>query len=322
MRKVCHLLLFPQIIEYVRDDSGRSNFGRCVLADGVGKRTEMELVADVTGLRERVRQAKRAGLRVGVVPTMGALHAGHISLMQAARRECDFVVTTIFVNPAQFGPREDFSKYPRDLARDAALCREAGVDLIFNPEVETIYPAGFATYVDVSGLSEVLEGAFRPGHFRGVATVVLKLFEMVRANVAYFGQKDYQQQTIIRKLVHDLNVPVEIRVCPTIRETDGLALSSRNVYLNPQERQSALALSQALQLAQRLLEEGQEDLAKVRQAMQQLLTQTPLVNLDYATIIHPDTLEELQQVEPHVVAIVAARVGATRLIDNLPIRLE
>lgn len=247
---------------------------------------------------------------------MGALHAGHLSLMHAARRECDVVVVSIFVNPTQFGPQEDFQKYPRDFETDLRLCADAGVDAVFHPSTSEVYPPGFTSFVEVAGLSTVLEGKFRPGHFRGVTTVVLKLFEMVPANCAYFGQKDYQQQTIIRRMCADLNLPIEIRVCPTIREPDGLALSSRNVFLNREERQSALALSRSLHLARQLLQGGATDLADVRRKMLDLLTTTPHVRPDYATLVDPDRLEEVASIAPKLVAIVAARVGATRLIDN------
>jgi pantoate--beta-alanine ligase len=268
-------------------------------------------------MRGIIWQAQQRGARVGFVPTMGALHAGHLSLIQAAREECDFVVASIFVNPTQFGPNEDFTKYPRNAEADLKMCAEAGVDVVFQPAVETIYPAGYATFVDVTGLSEVLEGKFRPGHFRGVATVVLKLFNIVPADCAYFGQKDYQQQTIIRRMCAELSLPIEIRVCPTVREPDGLALSSRNVYLNPEERRSALALLRSLNLAKELISSGRKDLANVRQEMFKLLTDTPRVRAEYATLVHPETLDEISDVLPKFVAIVAARVGTTRLIDNL-----
>lgn len=276
----------------------------------------LEIVENIVAARRLVREAQRTGRRVGFVPTMGALHAGHLSLMHAARKECDFVVVSIFVNPTQFGPNEDFKKYPRDLATDRRLCEEAGADLIFYPAVEEMYPAGYATFVEVAGLSDVLEGKFRPGHFRGVTTVVLKLFNAVPADIAYFGQKDYQQQTLIRRMCAELNVPIDIRVCPTIREPDGLALSSRNVYLNADERKSALALSRCLNQARDKLLAGERDLKFVRSQMLESLTATPLVKPDYATIIHPDTLEEVAAPLPKLVAVTAARVGSTRLIDN------
>jgi pantoate--beta-alanine ligase len=253
---------------------------------------------------------------------MGALHDGHLSLVEAARRETDFVVVTIFVNPTQFGPNEDLAKYPRPLKADLEKCRSAGVDLVFNPAIDTVYPGGDATFVEVPGLSEVLEGAHRPGHFRGVTTVVLKLFNMVLPDVAFFGQKDYQQQLLIRHLVDDLNVPVEIRTCPTIREADGLAMSSRNAYLNAEERHTALALSQALKIAeQSLLNDGQTP-AQARARMIEHLTSTPDLVLDYATIANAHSLEELDEASGEMVALIAARVGKTRLIDNLPISVD
>lgn len=275
--------------------------------------TAIESIAEV---RQFVTEARGRGARVGLVPTMGALHSGHLSLMHAARRECDIVVVSIFVNPTQFGPQEDFQKYPRDLATDLRLCAEAGVDAVFHPATAAVYPPGFTSFVEVGGLSEVLEGKSRPGHFRGVTTVVLKLFEMVPANCAYFGQKDYQQQTIIRRMCADLNLPIEVRVCPTVREPDGLALSSRNVFLNREERQAALALSRSLRLARELLQGKATDLGGIRRQMVELLSSTPLVRPDYATLIHPDSLEEVVSPAPRLVAVVAARVGTTRLIDN------
>jgi len=282
-------------------------------------RQNLMVVENIPSVRAEIGAARSRGARIGLVPTMGALHEGHLSLMRAARRECDFVAVSIFVNPTQFGPNEDYLKYPRDLARDLAACDTAGVDLVFHPAVPTIYHDDFNTFVTVEGLSNVLEGACRPGHFRGVATVVLKLFNIVTPDVAFFGQKDYQQQTIIRRLCHDLNVPVDIRVCPTIREADGLALSSRNVYLNPEERRVALSLSRSLHLAQELVQAGQTDVPRIRQRMHELLTASPLVQVDYATLIHPESLDELVSVSGRCVAIVAARVGQTRLIDNLVI---
>lgn len=270
----------------------------------------------VSQMRGIVWQAQRRGQKVGLVPTMGALHAGHLSLIDAARRECDFVVVSIFVNPAQFGPSEDFSRYPRNLETDLSLCASAGADVVFHPAVETVYSPGHATFVDVTGLSEILEGKSRPGHFRGVTTVVLKLFNIIPADFAYFGQKDYQQQTIIRRMCAELNLPVEIRVSPTVREADGLALSSRNVYLSGEERHSALALSKSLELAREQLARGRRDLAAIRHDMFDLLTKTSRVRAEYATLVHPETLVEVPETLPKLVALVAARVGATRLIDN------
>ena len=270
-------------------------------------------------VREAVSAARHKGSRVGLVPTMGALHAGHVSLIEAARRECDLVVVSLFVNPTQFGPSEDFTKYPRTWEADLAICRAAEVDLLFKPLPETVYPDRFRTFVEVQGLSDVLEGKFRPGHFRGVATVVLKLLNIVAPDAAYFGQKDFQQQLIIRRMCEDLNLPCDIRVCPTVREPDGLALSSRNVYLSPQERRSALALSRCLHAAERLLQDGETDLERVREQMWKILRETPLVTPEYATVVHPETLEEVRIATLPLVAVVAARVGKTRLIDNLRI---
>jgi len=272
-------------------------------------------------LRPAIAAAKRDGRTVGVVPTMGALHGGHLSLIHAARGECGFVVVTIFVNPTQFGPNEDFREYPRRLETDLAACRDAGVDLVFHPDRAAMYPAGFSTKVVVDGLSDRLEGAFRPGHFDGVATVVLKLFQLTQPEIAYFGRKDYQQQLLIRRMCRDLNLPVEIRTCPTVREADGLAVSSRNEMLTLADRQSALALSRSLQLAQEQLRGGESDLGRVREAMRRRLEASPGVQVDYATIADPESLEELEQPQTHMIALVAARVGGVRLIDNVPIHL-
>ena len=278
-------------------------------------------VQTIDDLRLAVREARLAGKTIGCVPTMGALHDGHISLVEAARRETDFVVVTIFVNPTQFGPNEDLAKYPRPLEADLAKCQAAGVDLVFNPDVESVYPSGDATFVEVPGLSEVLEGAHRPGHFRGVTTIVLKLFNMVLPDIAFFGQKDYQQQLLIRHLVDDLNVPVEIRTCPTVRESDGLAMSSRNAYLSSEEHQTALALSQALKIAEQSLRDDRQSPTEARARMIEHLTSTPGLVLDYATVADSHSLEELSGASSDMVALIAARVGTTRLIDNQPISL-
>jgi len=272
-------------------------------------------------LRLKVAAARARGERIGLVPTMGALHAGHMSLVVTARQECDFLVATIFVNPTQFGPSEDFGKYPRPLQADVETCRAAGVDLVYHPPTESMYPDGFATYVVVEGLSNVLEGEYRPGHFRGVATVVVKLLNCVQTDLVYFGRKDYQQQLLIRKVCRELDVPVEIRTCPTVREADGLALSSRNRYLTPAERTTALTLSQSLNLAKKKLIQGQTDVAAVQREMLDFLQSQPGLTLDYAVIAHSETLEVLLSPLPNMIALVAARVGDTRLIDNLPISL-
>lgn len=252
---------------------------------------------------------------------MGALHAGHISLMDAARERCDFNVVTIFVNPTQFAPTEDLDRYPRPVDQDLKACREAGMDLVFMPRVPDMYPPGFCSWVTVEGLSETLEGAARPAHFRGVTTIVMKLFQLVLPDVSFFGAKDYQQQLLIRRMVLDLDVPVEIVTCPTVREPDGLAMSSRNIYLSREDRESALSLSQALRLAERRLQTGEHDVARIEQEMLDLLSSRPGVEPDYAVLADADSFERLKAPRPRMVALVAARVGATRLIDNLSIVL-
>ncbi len=271
----------------------------------------------INEIRREVAGRRRRGERVGVVPTMGALHAGHLSLIETARRECACLVVTIFVNPTQFGPDEDYQEYPRPLEADLQACRQLGVDLVFRPEVEVMFSKEFTTFVEVDGLSNVLEGKFRPGHFRGVTTVVLKLFHIIGPDVAYFGRKDFQQQVLVRRMCGDLNLNVEIRTCPTVRDPDGLALSSRNSYLSRDERQSALSLSECLQLARDRLAGGETDVAAIRGAMRAHLETAPGVTVDYATIAHPATLKEISEPLPEMVALVAARVGKTRLIDNM-----
>jgi pantoate--beta-alanine ligase len=281
----------------------------------------LQVVETVADVRAAVGVAKRAGKIVGFVPTMGALHVGHLSLIERARAECGYVAVSIFVNPTQFGPQEDFNRYPRPRDADLRMCREAGADLVFYPAVETMYPPGYRTFVEVSGLSEILEGAIRPGHFRGVATVVTKLLLIAQADRAYFGRKDFQQQTIIRVMTRELNLPTEIVTCDTIRDPDGLALSSRNAYLSASERQSGLSLSRALRLAEQLVLQGERDVRRLEEAMRRQIEGTVGVNLDYAVVVHPESLSELNHAEPEMVALVAARVGATRLIDNLVLRL-
>jgi pantoate--beta-alanine ligase len=259
---------------------------------------------------------RRAGRTIGFVPTMGALHHGHASLIRAARGACDRVVVSVFVNPTQFGPNEDFGRYPRTFDADYALCEREGGDVVFAPSVEDMYPPGGETFVDVGPLGTVLCGASRPGHFRGVATVVTKLFAVVAPHRAYFGQKDYQQTVVIRRLVQDLRLGVEIVVCPTVRDPDGLAASSRNAYLTPAERQIALCVPAALAEAGRLIAAGERSGGKIRDALQVLLSNTPLVRPEYVAVVRPDTLEPLERLETRVVVALAVRVGNTRLIDN------
>jgi pantoate--beta-alanine ligase len=271
----------------------------------------------IEGIRGAVLDARKIGRRVGFVPTMGALHAGHAKLIETARAECDFVVVSIFVNPAQFGPNEDFTRYPRTFDADRELCGRAGADLIFGPMRELIYPPGFRTYLEVGGLGDVLEGASRPGHFRGVATVVLKLFNIVPADVAYFGQKDAQQLLIIRKMVHDLNVPIEISAVPTVREPDGLALSSRNRYLNPAERAAAPVLHRSLEHARQLIKAGERDPGAIERAIADDLAKAGGIRLDYAGVVCAETLERPERLAGRTLIALAAFLGSTRLIDNI-----
>jgi len=272
---------------------------------------------DIGELRRMVAGARALGHRIGCVPTMGALHPGHMSLVAESRRRAGFHILTIFVNPTQFAPTEDLAKYPRPIDQDLQLCRQAGVNVVYMPDVTSLYPSGYDTWVTVDGMSKVLEGEYRPTHFRGVTTIVLKLFNLVQPDVACFGAKDFQQHTILRKMVRDLDIPIEMAICPTIRETDGLAMSSRNVYLNPKDRQTALCLFQALELARLQVEgERQRDLTVVQAAMRRHLESQPGVQVDYAVIADADTLEILWEPRPRMVALIAARVGTTRLIDN------
>ncbi len=275
------------------------------------------VAASVKETHRAVVEARRRGLSIGLVPTMGALHEGHASLIRAARQQTGFVVVSIFVNPTQFGPQEDLSRYPRPLEQDIDVCGREGADFVFHPEPATIYPPGFRTYVEVTDLQDVLEGAARPGHFRGVATVVLKLFNIVRPDVAFFGQKDGQQARIIRQMVADLNVPVEVRVCPTVRAADGLALSSRNAYLDAEQRRQATVLHAALELGRSLIEGGERDPVPVRYAMEARIGAAPGAVVDYATVVDADSLRPPERLGGRVMLAVAVRLGSTRLIDNV-----
>jgi len=264
---------------------------------------------------------RREGLSIGIIPTMGALHEGHLELVRRSVSECDITTATIFVNPTQFAPHEDLSRYPRTLENDLEGLRDAKCDLVFVPQNEALYPNGFSTYVQPPATAEPLEGVFRPGHYRGVCTVVLKLFGILPATVAYFGQKDYQQLTVIRRMVEDLNVNIRIEGCPTVRESDGLAMSSRNLYLDAEQRKRALCLWTALTLVQRLVQEGQRDVLKLEAALHDQLLVGGADRIDYARIVHPDTLADLQVVDQPAIALIAVHVGTTRLIDNLVINL-
>src|SRR5580704_11417941 len=268
-------------------------------------------------MKEFARGARAEGRVIGLVPTMGALHEGHTALVARARKECSRVIASVFVNPKQFGPKEDYKKYPRDLEKDAKTLEEAGVDVLFAPEAADIYPDGFRTYVNVEGISERLEGRSRPGHFRGVATVVLKLFEIVQPTYAYFGRKDAQQVRVISQMVRDLNLDVENVICPIVREPDGLALSSRNVYLNPEERKAALVLNRALTAARDELASGTRDALSIQSTMQKIFAAEPRATLDYAEIVDADTFEPVVRIGRGSYILLAAFLGKTRLIDNL-----
>lgn len=281
------------------------------------------VVTDIAPLRDAVAEARRRGRTIGLVPTMGALHKGHLSLIETARAETGYVVVSIFVNPTQFGPNEDLNRYPRQLERDLELCAAAGVDLVFHPQPAVMYPPDYRSFVEVTGLQDILCGASRPGHFRGVATVVLKLFNLVQPDRAYFGQKDAQQVRIIQQMVRDLNVPVEVRVCPIVREADGLALSSRNDYLEAEERRRAPVLYRALTEARKRIEAGERDAAAVRQVIAEQITSVAGAVLDYAAVVDAETLQTPAQIvaERPVLLALAVRFGGTRLIDNLLIQL-
>jgi len=271
----------------------------------------VETIADLKSLRPRLAEP------VGFVPTMGYLHEGHLALVRQAKMENPSVVVSIFVNPTQFGPEEDFNKYPRDPKRDLALLEKERVDIVFMPSVAEMYPPQFNSWVEVGKVAERLEGSFRPGHFRGVATVVARLFDIVQPDKAYFGQKDAQQLVVIKKMVADIDINLQVVAVPTVREPDGLAMSSRNTYLNPEERKAAVVLYQALTLAQKLWAQGEKDAQTIRQQMTELIQKQPLADIDYISIADAETLEELDEVRPPALVSLAVRIGKTRLIDNV-----
>lgn len=275
----------------------------------------MRTIRTVAELRGELARERSAGRTIGLVPTMGAFHAGHVSLMERARAETDVVVVSLFVNPTQFGAGEDLAAYPRDEARDAELAAAAGVDVLFAPPVEEVYPDGFQTTVTVGALAAPLEGAHRPGHFDGVATVVVKLLNMVGPHVAFFGQKDAQQALVVRRVVRDLDVPVRIEVCPTVREPDGLAMSSRNAYLSPAERERAVALRRALDAVEAAVAAGERDAAAVAASAREAMGRFG-VEPEYLALVAADTLSPVDRIDGEVLAAVAARVGPARLIDN------
>jgi pantoate--beta-alanine ligase len=277
----------------------------------------VRVLTSIAEARTASRTVRAAGKTIGLVPTMGALHAGHLSLVGAARKTCDVVTVSIFVNPTQFAPNEDFARYPRTFEEDCSLLEQAGVDFVFAPPVHEMYPLGASTFVDVGSVGERLDGASRPGHFRGVATVVAKLFNIVAPDLAFFGQKDAAQAAVLRKMAQDLNFNVELKVCPIVREPDGLALSSRNRYLNATERGQALVLSRALNAVRRRVEAGEYSSRTLVAEGLRVIREEPAARLDYFSIVNPDTLEDLPDVKQGALIAVAVWIGATRLIDNL-----
>jgi pantoate--beta-alanine ligase len=283
----------------------------------------VEILRKPEEMAARSRQLRAAGARIGFVPTMGALHEGHLSLIRRARELADQVVVSVFVNPAQFGPSDDLDRYPRNLGRDVELAGAVGAAIVYAPPAEAIYPAGYRTYVSLEGWDSLLEGASRPGHFRGVATVVLKLLHRVSPDVACFGQKDAQQAILIRRMVRDLEMDLKIEICPTVREADGLAMSSRNAFLGPEERRAATALHRALQRVETaVLDKGERHAKCVLKLIRETLAGEPLVVLDYAAVVSAETLEPIDPLRGQVLVPLAARLGATRLIDNVILKLE
>ncbi len=281
----------------------------------------MKIVRNIQKMQHISQALKRKGRTIGFIPTMGALHEGHLSLIRQARKENEFEVVSIFVNPAQFGPKEDFKRYPRPFKKDIYLCKKEKVNFIFYPRAQNIYPLGYRTYVTVEKLSVVLCGKSRPGHFRGVATVVTKLFNIVQPAIAYFGQKDAQQAVIIKKMVTDLNIPTKIKVMPIVREKDGLALSSRNGYLNQKQRKEALVLSRSLGLAKDLIKKGIRNSNYITNRMRQIIQKKKSARIEYICIIDSDNLKPVKKIYQNCLVALAVRIGKTRLIDNIVIRL-
>ncbi|HEY2987428.1 MAG TPA: pantoate--beta-alanine ligase [Candidatus Binatia bacterium] len=280
----------------------------------------MRLIEHIQDMQRWTETERRAGRRIVLVPTMGALHEGHLSLVRQAKKSGARVVVSLFVNPAQFAPREDLAAYPRDFARDRELLEKEKVDVLFHPPVEEIYPAGYQTYIDVEKLSPLLCSEFRPGHFRGVATVVAKLFNVVKPHAAIFGAKDYQQLQVIRRMARDLNFDVEVIGHPTVRETDGLALSSRNVYLSRDERAAALSLYRSLRLAESLVRQGERESTRIIDAARAEIEKEPLARIEYAKVCDPETLADVATIEREAVFALAVRVGRARLIDNIMLK--
>lgn len=281
----------------------------------------MQLIEKIEEMKNYRKRIKNKGKSIGFVPTLGYLHQGHISLIKRARENCDEVVVSIFVNPLQFGPKEDYQRYPRDLSRDAEICQKEGVDVIFAPSLKEMYPKGYSTFIDMQGnLTQVLEGKFRPGHFKGVTTVLIKLFNIVYPDLSFFGEKDYQQALIVKKMVKDLNLDTKIVLSPTVREKDGLALSSRNSYLTLKERKAAPVLYRSLVKAKQAIEKGEEDPERVICLMEDLISKEPLAKIDYIDLVDPLTLERISQIKGDVLAVLAVRIGKVRLIDNMRVK--
>jgi len=277
----------------------------------------MQLIRSIKQMRQFIKTQKKAKKTIGFVPTMGYLHEGHLSLMRQAKKDCDISVISIFVNPTQFGPREDYKKYPRNIKRDERLARSVGVDAIFYPTVKQMYPQGYLAYVNVEELTGVLCGKSRPGHFRGVTTIVAKLFNIVQSDIAYFGQKDAQQAIVIQKMVKDLDMPIKIKIMPIIREPDGLAMSSRNTYLNPQERIDALVLSQSLKKARQMVRQGKRSSKKIILQMRRMIAAKKTAKIDYISCVRLDSLEPVSQIKGKILIALAVWIGKTRLIDNI-----
>jgi pantoate--beta-alanine ligase len=282
----------------------------------------MEVVKTVESVRSLVETARSRGKKIGLVPTMGALHIGHISLIEAAVKKCEFVVVSIFVNPAQFGPGEDFEKYPRPVEADLEICRKADVDVVFAPEQEQMYGSENLTWVSVEKLTESLCGRFRPGHFRGVTTVCAKLFNIVEPDITFFGQKDAQQAIVIKRMVADLNMPLEIVVCPTVRQADGLAVSSRNKYLTDREKKDATYVYKSLQRCREMIEAGVLESEPIIAQMRKILSQASSIKIEYISIVDAETLQSLNNITGRVLAAVAVRIGSARLIDNIFVAAE
>lgn len=281
----------------------------------------MEIIKDLREMQVRARFLRKEGKMIGFVPTMGYLHEGHLTLLHKAKEENDIVVLSIFVNPTQFGSGEDYEKYPRDTEGDLAKASIMGTDITFLPETPEIYPAGYATYLNVEGITERLCGQSRPGHFQGVTTIVLKLFHLVQPHRAYFGEKDYQQLVVIKKMVEDLNLDLAIIGCPTVREADGLAMSSRNAYLNPQERLSALCLSRSLTKAEELITGGEKSSQAIINEIYKIIAREHEAKIDYVAVCHPETLEDIKSIESRALIALAVKIGPARLIDNRLIEL-